>query len=307
MRPPSRSNRGRRVWRSGANATTVGVRLSRRCSDLARTPAWLSATTREAATLAVARARACRSSRPSARRSRCSASASSAARSASAASAPPLRRDARDARLPPQDAATKKYRLGPRVLDLGFSAINSMELREVAAPHLRQLCDATGYTVNMAILDGARHRLRRALPQLAARPAARSTSTSTSARGCPRTAPRSARCCSRTCPPRARRAPRRIEFSRRGPNTITSRSALAAELERVRAQRLRRSTTRSSPTASARSPRRSSARDGDAVAAINLAVHSSMVSMARPRRTASETTLRRAAARHLRPARLPRH
>src|SRR5438067_13802863 len=52
-----------------------------------------------------------------------------------------------------QDAATKKYRLGPRVLDLGFSAINSMELREVAAPHLRQLSDDTGYTVNMAILD----------------------------------------------------------------------------------------------------------------------------------------------------------
>src|SRR6185437_7496071 len=53
-----------------------------------------------------------------------------------------------------QDPATKKYRLGPRVLDLGFSAINSMELREVAAPHLRELSDVTGYTVNMAILDG---------------------------------------------------------------------------------------------------------------------------------------------------------
>lgn len=53
-----------------------------------------------------------------------------------------------------QDQSTRKYRLGPRVLDLGFSAINSMELREVAAPHLRQLSDETGYTVNMAILDG---------------------------------------------------------------------------------------------------------------------------------------------------------
>ena len=40
------------------------------------------------------------------------------------------------------------------MLDLGFSAINSMELRELAAPHLQQLCDETGYTVNMAILDG---------------------------------------------------------------------------------------------------------------------------------------------------------
>src|SRR5581483_7278713 len=53
-----------------------------------------------------------------------------------------------------QDPETRKYRLGPRVLDLGFSALNSMELREVAAPHLQRLSDETGYTVNMAILYG---------------------------------------------------------------------------------------------------------------------------------------------------------
>src|SRR3954463_11931379 len=53
-----------------------------------------------------------------------------------------------------QDPPTRKYRLGPRVLDLGFSAINSMDLREVAAPHLQALSDETGHTVNMAILDG---------------------------------------------------------------------------------------------------------------------------------------------------------
>src|SRR5919201_594126 len=53
-----------------------------------------------------------------------------------------------------QDAETKKYRLGPRVLDLGFSAINSMELRHVSAPHLRELSEAAGHTVNMAVLDG---------------------------------------------------------------------------------------------------------------------------------------------------------
>src|SRR3954469_11792435 len=53
-----------------------------------------------------------------------------------------------------QDAATRKYRLGPRVLDLGFSAINSMEVRELSAPHLQALSDETGHTVNMAILDG---------------------------------------------------------------------------------------------------------------------------------------------------------
>ena len=36
-----------------------------------------------------------------------------------------------------QDVATRKYRLGPRVLDLGFATLGSLELREIAAPHLR--------------------------------------------------------------------------------------------------------------------------------------------------------------------------
>ncbi len=54
-----------------------------------------------------------------------------------------------------QDPLTRKYRLGPRVLDLGFSAINSMEIREISAPYLQQLSDETGHTVNMAILDGS--------------------------------------------------------------------------------------------------------------------------------------------------------
>src|SRR5580765_1472289 len=54
----------------------------------------------------------------------------------------------------PQNPQSRKYRLGPRVLDLGFSAINSMELRQIAATHLQQLSDETGHTVNMAILDG---------------------------------------------------------------------------------------------------------------------------------------------------------
>ena len=53
-----------------------------------------------------------------------------------------------------QDPETRKYRLGPRVLDLGFSAINSMDVREISAPYLRQLSDDTGCTVNLAILDG---------------------------------------------------------------------------------------------------------------------------------------------------------
>jgi IclR family pca regulon transcriptional regulator len=52
-----------------------------------------------------------------------------------------------------QDPPSRKYRLGPKVIDLGFSAINSMELRSISQPYLQRLSNDTGYTANMAILD----------------------------------------------------------------------------------------------------------------------------------------------------------
>jgi IclR family pca regulon transcriptional regulator len=52
-----------------------------------------------------------------------------------------------------QDEQTRKYRLGIRVLDLGFTVLGSLELREIAAPHLQRLAQATGHTANLAIRD----------------------------------------------------------------------------------------------------------------------------------------------------------
>jgi IclR family pca regulon transcriptional regulator len=52
-----------------------------------------------------------------------------------------------------QDDATRKYRLGIRVLDLGFTVLGSLELRELAAPHLQRLTATTGHTSNLAIRD----------------------------------------------------------------------------------------------------------------------------------------------------------
>src|SRR4029079_14530185 len=49
-----------------------------------------------------------------------------------------------------QDPPTRKYRLGPRVLDLGFSAINSMDLRELAAPALPALRHQSRHTATTA-------------------------------------------------------------------------------------------------------------------------------------------------------------
>lgn len=54
-----------------------------------------------------------------------------------------------------QDAATLKYRLDFKVADLGLAAFNSLDMREVARPHLRRLCETWAVTVNMAVLDGS--------------------------------------------------------------------------------------------------------------------------------------------------------
>jgi IclR family transcriptional regulator, pca regulon regulatory protein len=177
-----------------------------------------------------------------------------------------------------QDPPTKKYRLGPRVLDLGFSAINSMELREVAAPHLRQLSDETGYTVNMAILDGTdivyveRCRTARAGQReidlnlhVGSRLPAYCTSLG--------------KVLLAFLPPEEQAAALAgTELIRRGPNTLTSRTGLTAELKRVRDNGFAISNEELAyGLRSIAAPVLS--HDGEAVAAINLAVHSSMVSM----------------------------
>jgi IclR family transcriptional regulator, pca regulon regulatory protein len=177
-----------------------------------------------------------------------------------------------------QDVPTRKYRLGPRVLDLGFSAINSMELRELAAPHLRELSDATGYTVNMAILDDLdivyveRCRSTRVGQReidlnlhVGSRLPAYCTSLGKVLLASLPTGERAARL-------------RRIEFVRRGPNTKTSRQTLSAELNRILRDGFAMNNEELAyGLRSIAAP--VLAHDGAAVAAINLAVHSSMISI----------------------------
>jgi IclR family transcriptional regulator, pca regulon regulatory protein len=50
--------------------------------------------------------------------------------------------------------ASRKYRLGLRVTDLGMSALNSTGLREHAHPYLEELRQRSSYTVSLAVLDG---------------------------------------------------------------------------------------------------------------------------------------------------------
>ncbi|MGH2903118.1 MAG: IclR family transcriptional regulator [Solirubrobacteraceae bacterium] len=53
-----------------------------------------------------------------------------------------------------EQGASRKYRLGLRVTDLGMSALNSTGLREHAHPYLEELSRRTSYTTSLAVLDG---------------------------------------------------------------------------------------------------------------------------------------------------------
>jgi IclR family pca regulon transcriptional regulator len=175
-----------------------------------------------------------------------------------------------------QDADTRKYRLGPRVLDLGFSAINSMELRHICTPHLKALSDATGHTVNMAVLDGSDivyiERCRAPGPReidlnlhVGSRLPAYCTSMG--------------KVLLAFLPARDRNALLDgAKLTRRGPNTITAKRRLAKELESVRERGLAVNNEELAyGLRSIAAPVWS--QTGDVVAAINIAVHRSLVSM----------------------------
>lgn len=53
-----------------------------------------------------------------------------------------------------RDPETKRYRPSLKVLQLGFSALRSMDNRQVARPHLERLSRETGETVSHSVLDG---------------------------------------------------------------------------------------------------------------------------------------------------------
>lgn len=53
-----------------------------------------------------------------------------------------------------RDPKTKRYRPSLKVLQLGFSALRSMDIRQSARPHLERLSSEAGETVSLAVLDG---------------------------------------------------------------------------------------------------------------------------------------------------------
>jgi IclR family transcriptional regulator, pca regulon regulatory protein len=177
-----------------------------------------------------------------------------------------------------QDDSTRKYRLGPRVLDLGFSVLGSLGLREIAAPHLRRLTDATGHTSNLAIRDdtdvilidrvrgrpGPYHHLEFSLHVGSRIPAYCSATGKALLAFLPR--------------PDLERILDRTDLVQRGPRTLTDKRALLAELEQVRRTRIATNDEElDSALRSIASPVLT--RSGEVVAAVNVAIPWSPVAM----------------------------
>ena len=53
-----------------------------------------------------------------------------------------------------RDPATRRYRPSVKVLHLGFTVLNSLEVRQVARPHLERLAQEVQETVSLCVLDG---------------------------------------------------------------------------------------------------------------------------------------------------------
>jgi IclR family pca regulon transcriptional regulator len=177
-----------------------------------------------------------------------------------------------------QDPDSKRYRLGPKVLDLGFSALNSMDLLEVSAPHLRRLSDETQRTVNVAILDGTDvvyiERCRAARPgqqqidlnlHVGARLPAYCTAMGKAILAF-------------VSEERLEEVIERIDFVPRGPNTLTDPKAFREELVKVRASGIAINDEELAyGLRSIAAPIYS--QSGDVLAALNLAIHRTIVSM----------------------------
>jgi IclR family pca regulon transcriptional regulator len=171
-----------------------------------------------------------------------------------------------------QDPDTRKYSLGPRVVDLGFAAISSMEITGVAASHLQALSDETGCAASMAVLDGAdivyveRRRSRRTAGvavDLNLHVGSRLPAYCTSM-GKVLLAYRE--------PAALRALLDRTDLARRGPKTITVREQLVAALGKVRQAGFAVNDEELAPgLRSIAAPIRD--RSGHVVAAINVAVH----------------------------------
>jgi IclR family pca regulon transcriptional regulator len=173
---------------------------------------------------------------------------------------------------------SRRYRLGLRVTDLGMSALNATGLREHALPSLEELRRETSYTVNLAVLDGPEivyvdrarsFRRGQSKIDLGLRPGSRLPAYCTAM----------GKVLLAYLPEREQsELLASIKLTKQGPNTITSKTALRVELEQIREEGFAVNDEElAEGLHSIAVPVRSDSRE--VAAAVNLAAHTSMISL----------------------------
>ena len=177
-----------------------------------------------------------------------------------------------------EQGASRKYRLGLRVTDLGMSALNSTGLREHAHPYLEELRQRTSYTVSLGVLDAAdvlyvdrvrSYRRGQGAIDLNLHPGSRLPAYCTAM----------GKLLLANLPEAEQRELiAAMKLTKRGPNTITSKKALREELDEInQAGFAVNDQELAADLFSIAAPVRNEARE--VVAAANLTAHSSMISL----------------------------
>ncbi|HXB64635.1 MAG TPA: IclR family transcriptional regulator [Solirubrobacteraceae bacterium] len=132
-----------------------------------------------------------------------------------------------------EQGASRKYWLSPRASDVGIALCESMPVRRVARGHLRELRSRTGYTVSLAVLGGSeivyidrwqgsrqgQYAIDEGIGPGARRPVYCTAAGKAIAARLPAA--------------EQRKLVTELKLQRLGPNTLTSKAALRAELERI--------------------------------------------------------------------------
>jgi IclR family pca regulon transcriptional regulator len=177
-----------------------------------------------------------------------------------------------------EQGASRKYRLGLRVTDLGMSALNSTGLREHAHPYLEELRQRSSYTTSLGVLDGNEilyvdrvrsYRRGQNKIDLDLHAGSRLPIYCTAI----------GKLLLAYLPdPEQRDLLAQLKLTKRAPNTITSKKALREELEDIQTAGFAVNDQELTAELYAiAAPVRNEARE--TVAAVNLAAHSSMISL----------------------------
>jgi IclR family pca regulon transcriptional regulator len=174
--------------------------------------------------------------------------------------------------------ASRKYRLGLRVTDLGMSALSSTGLREHAHLYLEELRQRTSYTASLAVLDGAEILYVDRARSFRRGQGHDALELHTGSR-LPAYCTAMGKLLLANLPESEQRdLLAQVKLAKLGPNTITSKKALREELEEVHEAGFAVNDQELEANLCAiAAPVRNDARD--VVAALGLSAHSSMISL----------------------------